>query len=281
MDLFRQLEEINRRPACFARYTAADLWTDEYTSAQMLSFHLDGAVDISSRKTVFIERSAAWMIARFGLGAGKAVADFGCGPGLYATRLAKRGANVTGIDFSRRSIEYAKEIAVREQLKINNPTITKEEIRRSGGFFCSETRAVLSDAILAEFETPYLRQLHDEFGNLGIHSCGEWVRHFPRLLEEGYCERVDFGHPECNFHDVMKVVGGRITVYPTTNVSNSSYRMPPQEWYADIFRGIAPDSKIVLSVPYADTPAFNAAYQQIAEEGGLSAPLSNVGMLEQ
>lgn len=120
MDLFRRLEEINRRPACFARYTAADLWTDEYTSARMLSFHLDGAVDISSRKTVFIERSVAWMIARFGLGAGKAVADFGCGPGLYTTRLAASGAAVTGIDFSRRSIEYARRSAQEQGVAVNH-----------------------------------------------------------------------------------------------------------------------------------------------------------------
>jgi SAM-dependent methyltransferase len=33
--------------------------------------------------------------------------------------LAKRGANVTGIDFSGRSIEYAKEVAAREQLNIS------------------------------------------------------------------------------------------------------------------------------------------------------------------
>jgi SAM-dependent methyltransferase len=45
--------------------------------------------------------------------------DVGCGPGLYAARLAKRGANVTGIDFSKRSIEYAKENAAHERLNIS------------------------------------------------------------------------------------------------------------------------------------------------------------------
>jgi SAM-dependent methyltransferase len=38
---------------------------------------------------------------------------------LYATSLAKRRANVTGIDFSKRSIEYAKEVAAREHLNIS------------------------------------------------------------------------------------------------------------------------------------------------------------------
>ncbi len=35
-DVFAQLEEINSRPEPFEFYTAADLWTDEHTSKQML-----------------------------------------------------------------------------------------------------------------------------------------------------------------------------------------------------------------------------------------------------
>jgi SAM-dependent methyltransferase len=62
--------------------------------------------------------SAGWIVSEFGLGRGKSVADFGCGPGLYAQRLAKAGAAVTGIDFSRRSLEYARQAAEREKLDI-------------------------------------------------------------------------------------------------------------------------------------------------------------------
>ena len=40
-----------------------------------------------------------------------AIADFGCGPGLYAQRLARAGLNVTGIDFSANSLQYAREVA--------------------------------------------------------------------------------------------------------------------------------------------------------------------------
>ncbi len=118
MDLYRALHEINRRPACFEQSTAADLWTDEHTSSRMLAFHLDGSVDVSSRRTDFIDRSAAWIVSRFGLGPGRAVADFGCGPGLYAARLAAAGATVTGIDFSNRSIAYARDEAQRQGLSI-------------------------------------------------------------------------------------------------------------------------------------------------------------------
>jgi 2-polyprenyl-3-methyl-5-hydroxy-6-metoxy-1,4-benzoquinol methylase len=117
--VFKELERINERPEPFQFYTANDLWTDDHTSAQMLSCHLNAGIDLSSRNAQFINRSVAWIASRFDIGRNSKIADFGCGPGLYASRLAKRQANVTGIDFSRRSIEYAMEVAAGEQLNIN------------------------------------------------------------------------------------------------------------------------------------------------------------------
>jgi len=117
--MFEELERINERPEPFKFYTANDLWTDEHTSKQMLSFHLNDAIDISSRNAAFINRSVKWIVSEFNIGSDSKIADFGCGPGLYAARLARRGADVTGIDFSERSIEYAKEAAAREHLSIS------------------------------------------------------------------------------------------------------------------------------------------------------------------
>jgi len=117
--MFEELEKINKRPEPFQFYTASDLWTDEHTSKQMLSFHLNESIDVSSRNAEFINRSVEWIASEFNIGRDSKIVDFGCGPGLYATRLAKRGASVTGIDFSERSIEYAKEDAAREQLNIS------------------------------------------------------------------------------------------------------------------------------------------------------------------
>jgi 2-polyprenyl-3-methyl-5-hydroxy-6-metoxy-1,4-benzoquinol methylase len=84
----------------------------------MLTFHLNEAIDVSSRNAEFINRSVEWIASEFNIGRETRIADFGCGPGLYATRLAKHGANMTAIDFSKRSIEYAKEVAAREQLDV-------------------------------------------------------------------------------------------------------------------------------------------------------------------
>ena len=117
--MFEGLERINERPEPFQFYTASDLWTDEHTSEQMLSFHLNEAIDVSSRNAKFIDQSVEWIITEFNIGKKTKIADFGCGPGLYTARLAKCGANVTGIDFSGRSIDYAKKVATRERLNIN------------------------------------------------------------------------------------------------------------------------------------------------------------------
>ena len=99
------LKQINERPRLWGHYTAEELWTDEYTSKQMLNYHLADDLDISSRNKKFLERSANWIVKKFDLNSEKAVADFGCGPGLYTSVFAKSGASVTGIDFNEVAIE--------------------------------------------------------------------------------------------------------------------------------------------------------------------------------
>ena len=117
--MFNELKEINLRPKPFQFYTADALWTDEHTSQKMLEYHLDESVDLSSRNKEFIERSVKWIVSHFGIDRHIAIADFGCGPGLYTTPFAEHGADVTGIDFSERSIRYAKETAGRKALDID------------------------------------------------------------------------------------------------------------------------------------------------------------------
>jgi SAM-dependent methyltransferase len=106
------------RPAPFSVYTTPEFWGDPHISAQMLAHHLDSGTPYSSRPHEFIDRSAAWIVRRFGVGAGTRVLDLGCGPGLYAQRLARAGAAVTGIDVSVRSLGYARDAAAAEGLDI-------------------------------------------------------------------------------------------------------------------------------------------------------------------
>jgi cyclopropane fatty-acyl-phospholipid synthase-like methyltransferase len=85
----------------------------------MLQYHLDDSIDLSSRNSEFINRSVEWIARRFKIEEGIKIADFGCGPGLYTTQFAENKASVTGIDFSERSIRYAKEVADQKGLDIN------------------------------------------------------------------------------------------------------------------------------------------------------------------
>ncbi|MDX2434400.1 MAG: methyltransferase domain-containing protein [Desulfobacterales bacterium] len=117
--MFKKLKEINSRPAPFQFYTADELWTDEHTSKQMLEYHLNESIDVSSRNKSFIERSVGWIVTQFGVDNKSEIADFGCGPGLYATKLAEQGAKVTGVDFSENSLRHAKQVAKEEGLDID------------------------------------------------------------------------------------------------------------------------------------------------------------------
>jgi len=76
--MFDQIEQINNRPEPFEFYTAADLWTDDHTSKQMLAYHLNTDIDVSSRRGEFIDKSVEWIRSHFNVGAGTRIADFGC-----------------------------------------------------------------------------------------------------------------------------------------------------------------------------------------------------------
>lgn len=117
--MFNKLKKINERPKAFQFYTAEELWTDEHTSKKMLEYHLNDAIDVSSRNASFINQSTSWIIKKFNLNYESNVLDVGCGPGLYTNRFAEKGINVTGVDFSKRSIEYAVQIASSKNLKVN------------------------------------------------------------------------------------------------------------------------------------------------------------------
>jgi 2-polyprenyl-3-methyl-5-hydroxy-6-metoxy-1,4-benzoquinol methylase len=194
MPLFEFLLEVNHRPEPFAEYTARELWTDPHTSGKMLAFHLDPAVDAASRNREFLDRSADWIVSHFGLVPGSKVADFGCGPGLYAQRLARQGADVTGIDFSENSLRYARDEGVREALQIEYVQADYLDFDTEHRFdlitmimcdFCvlsPEQRAVL----LCKFHsllTPGGRVLLDAYSPTMFDARMESATYAPRLLD--------------------------------------------------------------------------------------------------
>ena len=106
--MYDELSKFAERPQLYAPSTGS-LWNNRHISKGMLEAHLHPEWDAASRNHRFIDDSAGW-IARLAPPCGfMKLLDLGCGPGLYAERFAASGYKVTGIDFSERSINYAKE----------------------------------------------------------------------------------------------------------------------------------------------------------------------------
>lgn len=115
---FKKMQEFARKPKLFEQSTAA-FWDDEHISKSMLEAHLSPDCDAASRKPDFIKESVDWILSISKLKKGQSILDLGCGPGLYAEKFSERGYKVTGVDFSKRSINYAKERAVENNLNIS------------------------------------------------------------------------------------------------------------------------------------------------------------------
>ena len=116
LDLAR-LQQLQQRPEPFTPGEPL-FWDDPHISKGMLASHLNPNTAGASRRPEMIDRSVAWLVETLGLREGDAVVDLGCGPGLYASRLAERGLRVTGVDYSRRSIAYATQYAGEHGLDI-------------------------------------------------------------------------------------------------------------------------------------------------------------------
>jgi SAM-dependent methyltransferase len=93
-----------------------DIWDDSRLAPQMLATHLDPETDAASRRPETIDASVAWIADL--LPDGARILDLGCGPGLYAERLARRGFAVTGVDRSPTSLAHARGVAEEQGLPI-------------------------------------------------------------------------------------------------------------------------------------------------------------------
>jgi len=104
---FPKLKELSGKPSLFEPGDG-EIWTDKHISEYLLRAHLDPQRDMASRRNETIKQSCRWIVSRCGLGEGSKVIDLGCGPGLYCSELSRYGLKVMGVDFSKRSIEYAE-----------------------------------------------------------------------------------------------------------------------------------------------------------------------------
>ena len=92
-------------------------WNDPDFSRRMLENHLSQEHDWASRKLSVIEQQVDWIARQLPVGA--TILDLGCGPGFYTQRLAQRGFDCTGVDFSPASVQWAREQAQSAALDID------------------------------------------------------------------------------------------------------------------------------------------------------------------
>jgi 2-polyprenyl-3-methyl-5-hydroxy-6-metoxy-1,4-benzoquinol methylase len=91
-------------------------WDDPHISKGMLAAHLDPESDAASRRHVTIDKDVENLLSSGFLKPGYRVLDLGCGPGLYCSRLARKGLKMTGVDISERSLDYARRYALEHGL---------------------------------------------------------------------------------------------------------------------------------------------------------------------
>ena len=133
MTLYDRLTSLMNPPERYV-FTGEPFWDDEHISSQMLAAHLDPEFEGASRAHAFIDRSVEWIASVAPPAAYPRLLDAGCGPGLYAERLARAGYAVTGVDFSRRSIDHARRSAERQGLAVDYRLQNYLELDAGGPF---------------------------------------------------------------------------------------------------------------------------------------------------
>jgi SAM-dependent methyltransferase len=115
--LFECLADSIRKPNLFEKEEGL-FWDDPHISKSLLDAHLNPEYDGASRKLETIEKTVNNLMRSSLLKQDDMVLDLGCGPGLYSNRFCQFGMHLTGIDLSKRSIEYAQRKAEEQGLNI-------------------------------------------------------------------------------------------------------------------------------------------------------------------
>ena len=109
-------------------------WSEPGFSRRMLAEHLSQAHDLASRRSETIDRHVDWICGELLSGRARRILDLGCGPGLYTSRLARRGHECVGVDSSPASIAHARELAEREGLRCTYLESDMREAAYGDGF---------------------------------------------------------------------------------------------------------------------------------------------------
>ncbi|WP_051235848.1 class I SAM-dependent methyltransferase [Paenibacillus pinihumi] len=124
-----KLLEIAQNPEPFEEGTQ-EIWLDPDRADLVLKSHFDENIPGGSRGSNFVHETVHFISEVAPVEKYKKVIDLGCGPGLYSQNLALKGYEVVGVDFNKKSIEYAINEAKKNDLSIDyrDEDITKIEI---------------------------------------------------------------------------------------------------------------------------------------------------------
>lgn len=109
-------ELIKNKPELYKQ--SKNIWVDSHLSKGMLEAHLDTEFEGATRRLKFVEESIKWITSIASCESHHRLLDLGCGPGIYCERFRKQGYEVVGLDISKRSIDYATDSAIKQNLNI-------------------------------------------------------------------------------------------------------------------------------------------------------------------
>jgi len=186
--LAETLWKIYRRPERPPLWTkAGDFhWVDPQFSQRVLREHLDethgAASRIGAERTIQID----WLWQKLALQPGDHLFDITCGPGLYAAEFARRGCQVTGIDYSATAIAYARELVEAHQLT-ERCTFIEQDIRAMAGYEAVFDGAILLYGQLAGFPKAEAQPLLERIAR----SLKPGARLCVELLDQDYVDKAE------------------------------------------------------------------------------------------
>lgn len=217
-------------------------WDDVHISNEMLKAHLNPNIDAASRKPEYIDKSVEWLTSI--IPGGSSILDLGCGPGLYTKRLSDKDYLVTGIDISKRSIEYAQSVD-KKTTYINMNYLTFEPLKQFDAIimiYCDYAALVVDDRIkLLEIVKNALKPgglfVFDVFTNKQYENVNEnrswyvskngfWAEEEHLCLEGFYCYKNNtiFANRYIVVTDVIKDYIIWDTIYSQVSITNEIYK---------------------------------------------------------
>lgn len=221
-------------------------WNEPGFSQRMLQEHLSQQHDAASRRFETIDRHVRFLFEQVLGGRPSRVLDLGCGPGLYAIRLARLGCEVYGVDFSPASIAYARQQAA------------------AGGLSCTFE---LSDLRAASFGSSG----HDpgapfDFAMLIYGEFNVFCPQDARLILSKVCQRLRPGgilllepHPE----EIIRRLGSRPAAWSAreSGLFSAQPHLLLSEAFWDETARAATHRYMVIDAQTAEVTRYAASYQ--------------------